>query len=112
MEHRKPMALALALAWGAAGTSHAQTSADLDQIRQEIQAIKQDYEKRIQDLENRLKQAEQGAQQAQDLGATRRRASTERPRSGSKSKPRRPPHSPPPQRPAQRPRTPSTQGSR
>ena len=65
MEHRKPMALALALAWGAAGTSHAQTSTDLDQIRQEIQAIKQDYEKRIQDLENRLKQAEQGAQQAQ-----------------------------------------------
>ena len=65
MEHRKPLALALALAWGAAGVSHAQTSTDLDQIRQEIEAVKQDYEKRIQDLENRLKQAEQAAQQAQ-----------------------------------------------
>ncbi|HTP02476.1 MAG TPA: hypothetical protein VMJ64_13970 [Anaerolineales bacterium] len=66
MQHRKPMALALALAWVAAGTSHAQTtSAELDQIRQEIQAVKQGYEKRIQDLENRLKQAEQAAQQAQ-----------------------------------------------
>ena len=65
MDHRKPTALALALAWGAAGVSHAQTNTDLDQIRQEIQAVKQDYEKRIQDLENRLKQAEQAAQQAQ-----------------------------------------------
>ena len=65
MGHRKPVALALALAWGAAGTSYAQTSTDLDQIRQEIQTIKQDYEKRIQELENRLKQAEQAAQQAQ-----------------------------------------------
>lgn len=65
MGRRKPMALALALAWGASGASHAQTSTDLDQIRQEIQAIKQDYEKRIQELENRLKQAEQAAQQAQ-----------------------------------------------
>jgi hypothetical protein len=64
MEHRKPMALALALAWGATGVSHAQ-NIDLDQIRQEIEAVKQDYEKRIQDLENRLKQAEQAAQQAQ-----------------------------------------------
>jgi hypothetical protein len=64
MDHRKPMALALALAWGAAGVSHAQNT-DLDQIRQEIEAVKQDYEKRIQALENRLKQAEQAAQQAQ-----------------------------------------------
>ncbi len=64
MEHHKPLALALALAWSAAGVSHAQNT-DLDQIRQEIEAVKQDYEKRIQNLENRLKQAEQAAQQAQ-----------------------------------------------
>jgi hypothetical protein len=64
------MALALALAWGAAGASHAQTSNDLEQIRQEIQAIKQDYEKRIQELEKRLKQAEQAAQQAQASAQT------------------------------------------
>ncbi len=65
MEQRKPLALAFALAWGAAGASHAQTPTDLDQIRQEIEAVKQDYEKRIEALEKRLKQAEEAAQQAQ-----------------------------------------------
>jgi hypothetical protein len=65
MEHRKPMALALAVAAGVPGVSYAQTPTDLQQIRQELEAVKRAYEKRIQDLENRLVQAEQAAQQAQ-----------------------------------------------
>jgi hypothetical protein len=65
MDHRKPMALALALTAGVPCTSFAQEATDLNQIRQEIEAVKQDYEKRIQDLENRLKQAEEAAKQAQ-----------------------------------------------
>lgn len=64
MDHRKPMALALALACGTAGVAHAQ-NADLEQIRKEIEGVKQDYEKRIQDLERRLQQAEEAAEKAQ-----------------------------------------------
>ncbi|MEO8627807.1 MAG: outer membrane beta-barrel protein [Betaproteobacteria bacterium] len=55
------VALAMALAFAVPTSAGAQTSSELDQIRQQIDELKNAYESRIQSLEKRLKAAEERA---------------------------------------------------
>lgn len=59
------MAAAVAAAWATAGPAAAQT-AELDQIRKDIQELRNSYESRIKALEDKLKEAETAARTAQD----------------------------------------------
>lgn len=62
------MAAAVAAAWATAGPVAAQT-AELDQIRRDIQELRNSYESRIKALEDKLKDAEAAAKSAQDAAA-------------------------------------------
>jgi outer membrane murein-binding lipoprotein Lpp len=59
----------IAMACGIPLAAHAQSTAELDEIRQQIQELKSTYEKQIKDLENRLKDAEAAAAKAQASAA-------------------------------------------
>lgn len=62
------MAAAIAAAWATAGPAAAQT-AELDQIRKDIQELRNSYESRIKALEDKLKEAETAAKTAQDAAS-------------------------------------------
>lgn len=68
----KPTAAAVALAFVSTPPALAQSSADIQEIRRQIERMKEDYETRLRALEERLKEAEAKAGQAESQAAQAR----------------------------------------
>lgn len=63
------VAAAAAMACAIPSVGHAQSSSELEQIRQQIEQLKSTYDKQIKDLERRLQDAEAAAAKAQSNAA-------------------------------------------
>jgi hypothetical protein len=75
MHKLKPAALAVAMAFGLAPPVAAQSSAEINEIRDQLRQMRQDYESRIRDLEQRLQAAESKAGAAETkAGAAEQKA--------------------------------------
>ena len=70
-------ALVIIIAFGLSAGVRAQTNANLDDIRKEIQDLKDSYDSRIKALENKLKQTEEAAAKAQTSASQAETAATQ-----------------------------------